>query len=250
MGLWLAGMGTILGAVNFVTTIICMRAPGMTMFRMPIFIWNTLVTSLLVLIAFPILAAALLALEADRQLGAHVFDPASGGADPVATPVLVLRPSRGLHHRVAVLRHHHRDPAGLQPQADLRLRRAGRRHARHRRSSPSPCGRTTCSSPARSTWPFFSGHDVPDRRTDRREVLQLDRHHVGRVDQLRHAHALVGRLPGDVPVRWPDRHHPGLAAAGLPRLRLLLRGGALPLRGLRHRGVRDVRRASTSGGRR
>ena len=79
MGLWLAGLGTILGAVNFITTIICMRAPGMTMFRMPIFTWNILVTSLLVLIAFPILAAALLALEADRILGAHVFDPAHGG---------------------------------------------------------------------------------------------------------------------------------------------------------------------------
>ncbi len=79
MGLWLAGLGTILGAVNFLTTIICMRAPGMTMFRMPIFTWNALVTSLLVLIIFPILAAALLALEADRQFGAHVFDPAHGG---------------------------------------------------------------------------------------------------------------------------------------------------------------------------
>jgi cytochrome c oxidase subunit I len=79
MGLWLAGLGTILGAVNFITTIICMRAPGMTMFRMPIFTWNTLVTSLLVLMAFPILAAALLALEADRLLGAHVFDPSHGG---------------------------------------------------------------------------------------------------------------------------------------------------------------------------
>ena len=45
MGLWMAGLGTILGAVNFITTIICMRAPGMTMFRMPIFVWNTLVTS-------------------------------------------------------------------------------------------------------------------------------------------------------------------------------------------------------------
>jgi cytochrome c oxidase subunit I len=79
MGLWLAGLGTILGAVNFLTTIICMRAPGMTMFRMPIFTWNTLVTSLLVLIIFPIFAAALLALEADRQFGAHVFDTAHGG---------------------------------------------------------------------------------------------------------------------------------------------------------------------------
>jgi cytochrome c oxidase subunit 1 len=80
MGLWLAGLGTILSAVNFMVTIICMRCPGMTMFRMPIFTWNTLVTSLLVLIAFPILAGALLMLEADRQLGAHVFDPAHGGA--------------------------------------------------------------------------------------------------------------------------------------------------------------------------
>ena len=80
MGLYMAGLGTILGAVNFVTTIFTMRAPGMTMFRMPIFVWNTLVTAILVLIVFPIFAAALLALEADRQLGAHVFDPANGGA--------------------------------------------------------------------------------------------------------------------------------------------------------------------------
>ncbi|MFC5728358.1 MULTISPECIES: cytochrome c oxidase subunit I [Nocardioides] len=79
MGLWMAGLGTILGAVNFLTTIICMRAPGMTMFRMPLFTWNVLVTSILVLIAFPILAGALLSLEADRQLGAHVFDSSTGG---------------------------------------------------------------------------------------------------------------------------------------------------------------------------
>ena len=151
MGLWMAGLGTILGAVNFITTIICMRAPGMTMFRMPIFVWNTMVTSLLVLIAFPILAGALLSLEADRKIGAHVFDAVHGGADPVAAPVLVLRASRGLHHRAAVLRHHHRDPAGVQPQADLRLRRPGRARRSASRSSRSPCGRTTCSSPARST---------------------------------------------------------------------------------------------------
>ncbi len=80
MGLALSGFGTILGAVNFVTTIFCMRAPGMTMFRMPIFTWNILLTSVLVLMAFPILAAALLVLEADRKFGAHVFDPETGGA--------------------------------------------------------------------------------------------------------------------------------------------------------------------------
>jgi cytochrome c oxidase subunit 1 len=80
MGLVLSGLGTILTSVNFVTTIICMRAPGMTMFRMPIFTWNILFTSILVLMAFPILAAALLVLEADRKLGAHVYDPSVYGA--------------------------------------------------------------------------------------------------------------------------------------------------------------------------
>ena len=80
MGLTLSGLGTILGGVNFITTIFCLRCPGMTMFRMPIFTWNILLTSMLVLLAFPALAAALLVLEIDRRLGAHVFDAATGGA--------------------------------------------------------------------------------------------------------------------------------------------------------------------------
>ncbi|MFD7628364.1 cytochrome c oxidase subunit I [Streptomyces sp. NPDC059851] len=79
MGLVMGGFGTILGAVNFATTIICMRGPGITMFRMPIFTWNVLLTSVLVLFAFPVLAAALLVLESDRKFGSHVFDPANGG---------------------------------------------------------------------------------------------------------------------------------------------------------------------------
>ena len=78
-GLALSGFGTIMGGVNFITTILTMRAPGMTMFRMPIFTWNTLVTSILVIMCFPPLAAALFALGADRRLDAHIFDPANGG---------------------------------------------------------------------------------------------------------------------------------------------------------------------------
>ncbi|MEV5281925.1 cytochrome c oxidase subunit I [Streptomyces sp. NPDC052811] len=80
MGLALSGFGTILGSVNFLTTIIGMRAPGMTMFRMPVFTWNVLFTSVLVLVAFPVLAAALLVLEADRRLGTVVFEAQNGGA--------------------------------------------------------------------------------------------------------------------------------------------------------------------------
>ncbi|HYN94456.1 MAG TPA: cytochrome c oxidase subunit I [Pilimelia sp.] len=79
VGLALSGLGTILGAVNMITTILTLRAPGMTMFRMPIFTWNILITSLLVILVFPLLAAALFALLADRILGAHVFDANHGG---------------------------------------------------------------------------------------------------------------------------------------------------------------------------
>ncbi|WP_396929242.1 cytochrome c oxidase subunit I [Mycolicibacterium sp.] len=79
LGLIVGGLGTILGAVNMITTVVCMRAPGMTMFRMPIFTWNILVTSVMVLVAFPLLTSALFGLAADRNLGAHIFDSANGG---------------------------------------------------------------------------------------------------------------------------------------------------------------------------
>jgi cytochrome c oxidase subunit I len=79
VGLIVAGLSTILGSVNMITTVICLRAPGMTMFRVPIFTWNIMVTSLLALLAFPILTAALFLLLADRHLGAQVFQAENGG---------------------------------------------------------------------------------------------------------------------------------------------------------------------------
>ena len=80
LGLAMGGLGTILGAVNFITTIFTMRAPGMTMFRMPIFSWTTLVTSVLVIMCFPVLAAALIVLAIDRNYGTVVFAAENGGA--------------------------------------------------------------------------------------------------------------------------------------------------------------------------
>ncbi len=79
-GLMLSGIGTILPAVNIVTTIVTMRAPGMTMFRMPIFTWDMLVTSILVLLSFPVLTSALAVLWADRNLHSQVFAADNGGA--------------------------------------------------------------------------------------------------------------------------------------------------------------------------
>jgi cytochrome c oxidase subunit I len=80
MSIVLTGLSGILTAVNIVTTVFAMRAPGMRMFRMPIFTWNMLVTSILVLVAFPVVTAAGAMLFADRQLGAHIYDAAGGGS--------------------------------------------------------------------------------------------------------------------------------------------------------------------------
>jgi cytochrome c oxidase subunit 1 len=78
----LTGLSGVLTGVNVVATVITMRAPGMTMFRVPVFTWNMLVVSVLVLIAFPVLTSAGAMLLADRHLDAHVFDAAAGG-DPL-----------------------------------------------------------------------------------------------------------------------------------------------------------------------
>ncbi|UVE96754.1 cytochrome c oxidase subunit I [Dietzia sp. B32] len=80
LGVGIGGIGTILGAVNFVTTIICLRAPGMTMFRMPIFTWNVLITSVLILLIFPLLTAAAMGVFYDRTFGGRIYDPGNGGA--------------------------------------------------------------------------------------------------------------------------------------------------------------------------
>ncbi|HEV7210666.1 MAG TPA: cytochrome c oxidase subunit I [Blastococcus sp.] len=78
-GLAVSGLGTILGGVNFIATIVSLRAPGMTLFRMPIFTWAALVTSLLILLAFPILTAAIFGMLADRNLHAQIYTAANGG---------------------------------------------------------------------------------------------------------------------------------------------------------------------------
>jgi cytochrome c oxidase subunit I len=79
MGLTLIGTASILGAINFLVTIFKMRAPGVTLFRMPILVWTVLVTSVLVLMATPVLTSALIMLFIDRNYGGHFFDPSQGG---------------------------------------------------------------------------------------------------------------------------------------------------------------------------
>jgi cytochrome c oxidase subunit 1 len=151
MAVTLIGTSSILGAINFIVTIFKMRAPGMTLFRMPIMVWTMLVTSVLVLLATPVLTSGLLMLFIDRNYGGGFFDPASGGVVVLwqnifwfyshpAVYIMIL-PGLGIISEFC--------PCSPASRSSAIRRSSSRR--RPSAPSASRSGRTTCSRRGRSS---------------------------------------------------------------------------------------------------
>ena len=242
MAVVLIGTSSILGAINFLVTIFKMRAPGMTMFRMPILVWTVLVTSVLVLLATPVLASALIMLFIDRNYGGHFFDPATGGNAILWQNVfwfyshpavyIMILPAMGIVSEVLPV--FSRKPLfGYKAFvfATAGIGALGFSVWAHHMFT------TGRGLPA-----VLQPHDVPDRGAHRRQDVQLDRDAVPRPADVLDAAALRARLPVDVPDRRHQRRVQRRRAGRLRPPRHVLGRRASPLRAVRRLRLRRLRR--------
>ncbi len=145
LGLIVSGIGTVTAAVNFVATILALRARGMALWKVPFFTWTILWTSVQILIVLPPLTAALFMLLLDRQLGAHFFDAQTGGSSYLWQHLFWFFGHPEVYILILPrLRHDLRGNPGVLAQGIVRLRVHGRGHARQSSSSAWACGRIIC----------------------------------------------------------------------------------------------------------
>ncbi len=243
------GASSIMGSINIIVTILNMRAPGMTLMKMPMFAWTWLITAYLLIAVMPVLAGAITMTLTDRHFGTTFFNPAGGG-DPVMYQhifwffghpevYIMILPAFGIISQVVPAFSRKRlfgyasMVYAVAADRDPVVHRLGAPHVHHRHAGDGPAV-------------LHVRHDA-DLGADGGEDLQLDRHHVAGLDDLRDADAVRGRLHLRVHHRRLHRPDPGDGADRPAAAGHLLRGGALPLRAGGRLAVRAVRRASTTG---
>ena len=245
-GVFIAGFSSILTGLNFIVTIHRLRAPGLTWYRLPLFLWSLYATSVILVLATPVLAMTLLLIALDRFFGIGIFDPAQRRRSAaVPAPVLVLLASGRLHH----------DPAGhgRGQRADLRFlaqggvrlqvrRLVGHRHRRGRllRLGPPHVRQRTIG--VRRAGVLV--HELHRRGAVGDQGLQLDRDDAQGLDPLRRADALCAGLHRPVHHRRADRAVPRLPRLRRLRHRHLFRRRAFPLHHGRRHGDGLFRRAA------
>ena len=151
LGIFIAGFSSILTGLNFIVTIHRMRAPGMTWFRMPLFVWSNYATSLIQVLGTPVLAITIVLLVVERVFHLGIFDPAlrrRPGALPAS--LLVLLAPRRLHHDPARHGRHQRTDRAPSPASPSSATASSPSPASPSRSSASWSGATTCSSARQS----------------------------------------------------------------------------------------------------
>jgi hypothetical protein len=121
LGVWVIGWSSVLGGLNLIATILRMRTPGMTLFRMPILVWAVLATSIITLTATQLIGLSFQLVMFERLLKMPFFTRPRRQPDPVPAPVLVLLAPGGVRLRAARLWRDQRAAAGLRPQAAVWL---------------------------------------------------------------------------------------------------------------------------------
>jgi cytochrome c oxidase subunit 1 len=202
ISLLVLGISSLMGSINYITTIINMRAPGMTLFRMPLVVWALFITAILLLLALPVLTAGVGMLMFDRMAGTAFFHPSKGGQ--------VL-----LWQHLFWFFGHPECPVHVLPQADLRLSRDGLldhldRFPRLYRVGASHVPERHEPMAGDVVYGHHDGHCGAVRHQD----VQLAWDAMAGIDPLHHADAQRHRLRGDVRHRWAERHLHGFNDGG------------------------------------
>ena len=243
-GLQVAGVGTTLSGINLIATIVKMRAPGMTMMKLPVFTWTTLCANILIVAAFPVLTATLALLSLDRYVGTHFFTNDLGGNPMMYINLIwIWGHPGGLYPDPAGLRHLLGSRLDVLRQAPVRLCLHGVRDGGHHHPVVSGLAAPFLhDGVGRQRQRLLRHHDDDHFDPDRRQDLQLAVHDVSRTHPVRGADAVDRRLHGDLRDRRDDRRAAGRAAGRLRAAQRPVPDRALPQRDHRRRGVRPAGR--------